>query len=109
MMQRVNDIVVTVTVEGQDHRLETYEGEYRNLMMLIYDRLFIDDFGECRGMGRCGTCLVELDVAPEELQVRDRNEDTTLTKMGITDCRRRLSCQILLGDTLHNSSFKIIS
>jgi 2Fe-2S ferredoxin len=109
MMQRVNDIVITVTVGDRDYRLETYEGEYRNLMMLIYDRLYVDDFGECRGMGRCGTCVVEINAAPEELEIRDRNEDTTLTKMGITDPRQRLSCQILVDDTLHNSSFKIVS
>ena len=53
-------IHITVMYEGEAYELDTYEGEYRNLMMLIFDSLYTEEFGECKGMGRCGTCLVEV-------------------------------------------------
>jgi ferredoxin len=47
----VKDITVTICYEGN---------EYRSLMMLIYDQIYPEGFGECLGMGKCGTCLVEI-------------------------------------------------
>jgi len=98
----MEEIIVTLLYTGEEIALRTYEGEYRSLMMLILDRIYIEDFAECRGMGRCGTCLVELTGAGKELLVRDRNENTTLTKMGITDPTNRLSCQILVNEALRS-------
>ena len=50
-------------------------------MMLIYDKIRPEDFGECLGMGKCGTCLIEIE--PDiHLNSFNRNEETTLMKAG---------------------------
>jgi 2Fe-2S ferredoxin len=46
--------------EGEKYELQTYAYEYRNLMALLFDKIYIEDFGECKGMGRCGTCAVKI-------------------------------------------------
>ena len=33
------DIKIKVRVYGEEHELETYDGEYRNLMALLYYRI----------------------------------------------------------------------
>jgi len=103
----MEEILVTVIMEEGEQVLRTREGEYRSLMMLIYDRIYIEDFGECKGMGRCGTCVVECIDTPDDLSRRDRNENTTLRKMGISNARMRLSCQILVDRHLQNAVFAI--
>jgi 2Fe-2S ferredoxin len=96
-------------------------------MMLLYDRIYIDGFGECRGMGRCGTCVIEMmgpiaggsptpagelpSIAAGShtgLYERDRNENTTLQKMGISDRRMRLACQIRIDASLHNIAVAVV-
>ena len=54
------DIKFTIIGENEEHLVETYTGEYRNLMALITDKIYVEDFGDCHGMGRCGTCVVEI-------------------------------------------------
>jgi 2Fe-2S ferredoxin len=109
----MQEIIITVLYEGREVVLHTREGEYRNLMMLLYDRIYIEGFGECRGMGRCGTCLIEM-IGPiaggsdADLYLRDRNENTTLLKMGISDRRMRLACQIRIDESLHNVAVAVI-
>ncbi len=51
MKNPLTAISLTVTFEGETYHLETHPNEYRNLMILIYDKLSLEDFGDCLGMG----------------------------------------------------------
>ncbi len=94
------DIKIKVRVYGQEHVLETYDGEYRNLMALLYDRVYIDDFGECKGVGRCGTCHVYVLKAPASLVFHDGVEHTTLSRLDNTNDTSHLACQIMIDKNL---------
>jgi len=59
-MARDRDIQVNVLCAGKRYELRTYAHEYRSLMALIYDKVYLEDFGDCKGIGRCGTCHVLL-------------------------------------------------
>src|SRR3546814_1233069 len=67
-------ITLKVQYEREVHTIQTYEGEYRSLMVLLYDKLFIEDFGECGGMGRCGTCLIKILNSGKRIALLNRNE-----------------------------------
>lgn len=101
-------IPFTVYYEGGKHELQTYEGEYRNLMVLLYDKIYIDGFGDCKGMGRCGTCAVKIEHLPAEVNILYRNEEQTLSKMGIHGGNVRLSCQILVDKNLRETVVQIV-
>lgn len=100
-----NSITCIVIYDGTEHRLQTYHAEYRNLRDLVADRLFIEGFGDCGGLGRCATCLVEIDERPVD---GDRNEEATLRKAGIHDPKVRLACQIAIDDDLANARIIIL-
>lgn len=57
-------IQFTAWYEGEKYELQTYEGEYRNLMVLLHYKMYIENFGECKGMGRCGTCAIKVEGLP---------------------------------------------
>jgi len=108
MRSGIDLIKVTVLVSGEEHELWTKPGEYRSLMALIYDRIYVDGFGECRGMGRCGTCRVSVDGDPDSLTGMDRNEMATMAKMGgAADCVR-LACQLLVDEHLHGRTVTVL-
>ena len=108
-MGRRSDICVSVLIRGEEHSVMTYRGEYRNLMMLLYDKCNVEDFGECKGMGRCGTCHIEVSGNCDGLQERVRNENSTLSKMtGVTDSSR-LACQVNIDESLDGIVIKVIS
>jgi 2Fe-2S ferredoxin len=95
-------------IDGEeDHVINTYNSEYRNLMVLINEKIYLEDFGECKGMGRCGTCVVEVINTGSKLCSFDRNEETTIKKTGITNPNYRLACQILIDEKLANATFRI--
>lgn len=103
------NIVITVVSDGEEHELHTFPGEYRNLMVLIYDKIYIEDFGDCRGMGRCGTCLIEVLECAVPLQSLGRNEETTLAKSGINGSKNiRLACHIMIEKALNGARFKVL-
>lgn len=102
------DIKVKVHVYGKEHELETYAGEYRNLMMLIYDKLYVDEFGECKGVGRCGTCHVYVLKAPEDLIFHDGVEKTTLSRLSNTNHSSHLACQIMIDKTLDGLEVQVV-
>jgi 2Fe-2S ferredoxin len=82
--------------------------EYRSLMHLIQDKIYIDDFGECRGMGKCATCLIEItNCVGNKIYNFDRNEKETLRKAGVTDVSKRLSCQIVVDENINGIKLKI--
>ena len=102
------DIRINMLYEDNEYEVSTYSGEYRSLMALIYDNICADDFGQCRGMGRCGTCLIEILGDTDGLGDFDRNEDTTIKKMGVTNPAARLACQIPVTAALQEITIRLI-
>src|SRR5688500_7592717 len=92
----------TVIHDGAKNIFEVRKGEYRNLMVLLKDKICPDDFGQCGGMGRCGTCLVNVSGLPDHAKQTYTNELNTLSKMGIKNPTTRLSCQIQIDEDLKN-------
>ena len=103
-----NKIQFTVIEEGSEQIIETNIGEYRNLMVLLKDLLYLDGFGECGGVGRCATCIVKTSGVTGDSAIKDRNEPTTLSKMGYEEDIVRLSCQLLITKDLEGSCIEII-
>lgn len=105
---RPSNICINILYDGQNHLVTTYPNEYRSLMHLIYDKIFIEDFGECLGMGKCGTCIVELLNSNERSVIDfDRNEKETLIKAGIKAPNHRLSCQLMVDENSDGLEIKI--
>jgi len=108
MSTNTKQIVISVFYDGEKHVIKTYAHAYRNLMALLYNELFLDDFGECLGMGKCGTCTIEILLDPSGMHAFDRNEQTTMDKMGVTDHDTRLACQILVDEGIDGLELRII-
>ena len=103
-----NNISITVEYNNEQHILATYTHGYRSLMHFIFDQIYTEDFGDCKGMGRCGTCLVEI-VNPKISSTNfERNEHRTLERLGETKPNIRLACQILVDERIHNLQSKVI-
>ena len=98
----------TVSHCGVTHEVITFPHEYRSLMALLYDKFYFEDFGECKGIGRCGTCHIIISEGQPELLVRSGNEQTTLSKMENVSSKSRLSCQIMITEALHDLHFEIV-
>lgn len=108
MITHNRDISLTLIHFDEEVTIETYEGEFRNLMVLINEKIFVEDFGECKGIGRCGTCLVEVEGLSVIASVMERNEKSTLAKCAVKKPNFRLSCQIMINAALNNSVIKIV-
>ncbi len=106
-MLPAEEIHIKVHTGYDEQILNVFPDSYRNLMCLIKDLVYVDGFGQCGGMGRCGTCLVEILNLHEGLESLDRNESSTLEKMGITLLNTRLSCQMLVTAALSGIELKI--
>ncbi|MEO6901640.1 MAG: 2Fe-2S iron-sulfur cluster-binding protein [Bacteroidia bacterium] len=104
-----NTIRFTVTLNGSKQVIETYEGEYRNLMVLLRDELYIDGFGECGGTGRCATCVIKITGIKGSAKLKGRNEPNTLAKMGYEEEDIRLSCQIYITEDLDGAEIEVVS
>lgn len=104
MRDKINFTVVENNVE---QGVETYEGEYRNLMFLLKDKVYPEYFGECGGMGRCATCVIKVNEWPGNLMNKERNEPVTLAKFGFEDESIRLSCQVLITADLNGAIIEI--
>jgi len=103
-----NSIKLTVTANDLEQIIETYSGEYRNLMELLRDKMYLDSFGECCGMGRCATCIIEINGLKGNVATKERNEPVTLSKFGYKAEDIRLSCQVLISTDLDGSKIKIL-
>lgn len=102
-------IVIHVDYDDEQHELRAYTNEYRSLMMLIYDRIFTEGFGECLGMGKCGTCLVEITGKRLEPTAYERNEDVNLRKTGLLGENVRLSCQLMIDEKMDGLAVKVLT
>ncbi len=92
---------------GETISITCHEGEYRNLMVLINEKIYVEDFGECKGIGRCGTCLVEI-ITINPLPELERNEKSTLEKCAVKLPNLRLSCQIMIDQLLNGATISIV-
>jgi 2Fe-2S ferredoxin len=92
----------TVIYEGQEIDVNTYTHEYRNLMVLLNEKIFLENFGECGGQGRCATCIVEITGLNGRSSEMDRNEPYTLEKAGALKPGIRLSCHLKITKDLGN-------
>lgn len=108
MIERKRDIKFTIKYGEDEIKVETYEGEFRNLMVLINEKMFVEDFGECKGIGRCGTCLIMADGIGEGASVMERNEKSTLLKCAVHHKNLRLACQLLINSNLQNARIEIV-
>ena len=101
-VRHVFDIHIIVFLQNEKHTILTYQGEYRNLMALLNDKFYIDDFGECKGIGRCGTCHIHILNSVDLIlsKAKAGNENTTLGKMNCVQWNSRLACQIIIDKNL---------
>jgi 2Fe-2S ferredoxin len=102
------NILVSVDYGGQWYEVSTYANEYRSLMMLIYDQIYTEDFGECLGMGKCGTCLIEIIQSPHPLSYYERNQTTTLKKLNYAGGNIHLACQIMADENINGLRINIL-
>ncbi len=98
----------TIIENNKKQVIETYDGEYRNLMFLLKDKLYLDDFGECSGMGRCATCIVRINGLTGSSATKERNEPVTLSQRGYTEDNIRLSCQLYITADLENTEIEVL-
>lgn len=107
-MNEKSKIRFRVVEYGDEREIETSENEYRNLMVLLNDRIYIENFGECGGQGRCATCAVRIEGGDPSLTFEhNRNEESTLGKNGPYSSNDRLSCQVLINDLLEGAIIHI--
>ncbi|WCT10705.1 2Fe-2S iron-sulfur cluster-binding protein [Mucilaginibacter jinjuensis] len=107
MDNKVKDISFDIQSGNNIHHVQTYYNSHKNLMALIFDELGEDEFGECKGMGRCGTCAVKL-LKPSGL-VNDfhDNEENTLSKLDLLEPGIRLSCKVFITSALDQQLFQL--
>lgn len=108
MITQKRNINFTLIYFDEEIKIETYEGEFRNLMILINEKIYVEDFGECKGIGRCGTCLVEVEGLNDLASEMERNEKSTLEKCAVKKENLRLSCQIMINTFLQDALIKVV-
>jgi 2Fe-2S ferredoxin len=106
--ERTKKVVITVNYEGKQFILHTFPYEYRSLMHLLTDKLFIEGFGECSGMGKCGTCIIGVVSSKYQLTGFDRNEQTTMNRIEGSGENLRLSCQIVADELVDGLEINLI-
>jgi 2Fe-2S ferredoxin len=103
--KKINFVVIESRTE---HPIETYVGEYPNLMFLLRDKLLLDDFGQCGGVGRCATCIIKIKNVKGDSVKKERNEPATLSKMGYVEDDIRLSCQLYITTDIDECQIEIL-
>jgi 2Fe-2S ferredoxin len=101
------EISFIITNSGHSHIVKTYNGEFRNLMVLLNNTIYLEGFGECGGQGRCATCLVEVSGLQGDANFMGRNEKTTVNKINLAPSGLRLACQILVNEDLNDALIDI--
>ena len=101
-------IRIIVIADATEVVLETHTYAYPNLMALIADRLYPDNFGECKGRGQCGTCHIHMLNNADEFSDKTGNENTTLDKIPSAKSNSRLACQIIVNHKLHGVKVEVI-
>lgn len=102
------EITITIVNVGEEYVLKTYLHQYRNLMVLLNDRMYLENFGDCGGQGRCATCLVKGVDLRGNARTMERNEAATINKTGLSETGYRLSCQLLINENIDGAVFEIL-
>ena len=97
------EIKFTISNSGQSYAVKTFTSEYRNLMVLLNNTIYLEGFGECGGQGRCATCLVEVSGIKGVSSKMERNEKTTIDRINLASSGLRLACQILVTEDLNEA------
>jgi 2Fe-2S ferredoxin len=108
MQRREKTIAIFVRKDNMERVFFSYPNEYRNLMELLNDKLYMEDFGECKGVGRCGTCCIRIESMDIPISGPERNEQTTLTRSSINLKNTRLACQILIDTSIDGLRLEVI-
>lgn len=103
-----NKIHIKVLFNNEEHNIITFKNEYRNLMQLLADRIVIDDFGDCKGEGKCGTCMIVATNKSYSKSDYNRNELNTLSKFENKTENLRLSCQLLINEDIQGLHLEIV-
>lgn len=101
------EIFITIINAGDAHLVKTYLQQYRNLMVLLNNSIYLENFGECGGQGRCATCMVKAIGLRGSANTMERNEAATIGKAGLEDAAIRLSCQLLINEDLNGAVIEI--
>ncbi|AWV98812.1 2Fe-2S iron-sulfur cluster-binding protein [Arcticibacterium luteifluviistationis] len=104
----MDKISITVLRNGLERKIETKPNEYKNLMFLLKDHCYPDDFGECGGMGRCATCIIKASGLKGAALEKDRNEPATLEKFRQSDPNLRLACGLHISSDLEGAIIELI-
>lgn len=102
------NISLTIHQAGAVYIVSTYANEYRNLMVLLVNKIYTEHFGECGGQGRCATCLVRVTGELHKKNPLGRNEEVTLSRMGVNKTNIRLACQFLITEDLNGSVIEVL-
>lgn len=108
MKNEVPLISFTVIENEQRSSIKVKHGSYPNLMFLLKEALGLDSFGECGGVGRCATCVVQAIGVKGKPAIKERNEPNTLEQLGFTDDVTRLSCQLNITKDLDGAEITIL-
>ena len=108
MFSKSEHIEFTVIYRGQKHRLQTKWGEFKTLRLLLNNKLSINGFGQCGGLGRCATCLIEISDVKGSTAFLKRSEHTSIQQMIKGYSIVRFACQIPVNDDLSNVTIKIL-
>ena len=101
------EISITIIYAGEAHLVKTYLYQYRNLMVLLNNSIYLENFGECGGQGRCATCMVKAVGLRGNANKMERNEAATIGKAGLGNEAIRLSCQLLINEDLNGAVIEI--
>ena len=101
------EISITIIKAGEVNLVKTYLHQYRNLMVLLNNSIYLENFGECGGQGRCATCMVKAVGLKGNATTMERNEAATIGKAGLADEAIRLSCQLLINEDLNGAVIEI--
>jgi 2Fe-2S ferredoxin len=107
MNDQRKEISITVINAGDECVVKTYLHQYRNLMGLLNNSIYLENFGECGGQGRCATCMVKVVGLRGNANTMERNETATINKAGLADKTIRLSCQLLINEDLDGAVIEI--
>ena len=77
-------------------------------MQLLADKIVLDDFGACKGTGKCGTCMISSLNKPYSKSDYYSNELNTLSKFDSETKNLRLSCQLLINEDIQELHLEII-
>ncbi len=101
-------ITVNLITDSVLKSVNGYARTYKNLMAFLSAKLELDDMGECKGMGRCGTCQIRIENDCSLIGDYDGNEINTLKMLGNIDPKVRLACKIYFNEQIDNMVISII-